>query len=100
MRLIAVSSLRAFWEKHPDTEQPLKAWHAEVLKADWRQPTDVKAQFGSASILKNNRVVFNIRGGHYRLIASISYKHLLVYVKFLGTHKDYDAVDAQTVEMT
>lgn len=99
MRVIAVSALRAFWEQHPDAEQPLKAWLEEVSHASWIQPSDIKVQYRSASILKNRRVVFNIKGNDYRLIVAIAYKLQIVYVKFVGTHKEYDAVDAETVEM-
>lgn len=99
MRVIAVSTLRQFWEKHPDAEQPLKAWFDEASNAIWAQPSDIKAQYGSASILKNRRVVFNIKGNDYRLIVAIAYKLGLVYIKFIGTHTEYDKIDAETVEM-
>ncbi|MEY2343318.1 type II toxin-antitoxin system HigB family toxin [Acidithiobacillus sp. IBUN Pt1247-S3] len=99
MRVIAVSTLRNFWERHPDAEQPLKAWYAEAASATWTQPADIKAQYRSASVLQNRRVVFNIKGNDYRLIVAVAYKLQIVYVKFVGTHKEYDAVDANTVEM-
>ena len=99
MRVIAVSTLRAFWERHPDAEQPLKAWYEEATNASWTQPADIKKQYRSASVLKNRRVVFNIKGNDYRLIVAVAYKLQIVYVKFVGTHKEYDAVDAETVEM-
>ena len=100
MRVIAVSSLRAFWELHSDAEQPLKAWYKETTSATWTQPADIKRQYRSVSVLKNNRVVFNIKGNDYRLIVAIAYKFQIVYVKFIGTHKAYDAVDAETVKMS
>lgn len=100
MRVIAVSTLRTFWERHPDAEQPLTAWYEEATNATWTQPSDIKEQYRSASILKNRRVVFNIKGNDFRLIVAIAYKLQIVYVKFVGTHKDYDAVDAETVDMT
>ena len=100
MRVIAVSTLRTFWERHADAEQPLKAWYAEACKAAWSKPADLKAHYRSASILKNRRVVFNIKGNEYRLVVAIAYKLQIVYVKFVGTHREYDAVDAETVEMT
>jgi mRNA interferase HigB len=87
-----VSALRAFWERYPDAEQPLKAWYGEATSASWSQPADIKAQYRSASVLKNRRVVFNIKGNDYRLIVAIAYKLQIVYVKFVGTHKEYDAV--------
>jgi mRNA interferase HigB len=99
MRVIAVSTLRAFWERYPDAEQPLKAWYEEATSASCSQPADIKVQYRSASVLKNRRVVFNIKGNDYRLIVAIAYKLQIVYVKFVGTHKEYDAVDAETVEM-
>ena len=99
MRVIAVSTLRAFWERYPDAEQPLKAWYEEATSAGWSKPADIKAQYRSASVLKNRRVVFNIKGNDYRLIVATAYKLQIVYVKFVGTHKEYDAVDAETVEM-
>jgi mRNA interferase HigB len=99
MRVIAVSTLRAFWKRHPDAEQPLKAWFEEATNASWNQPSDIKERYRSASILKNRRVVFNIKGNDYRLVVAIAYKLQVVYVKFVGTHKEYDAVDADTVDM-
>ncbi len=99
MKLVAVKILRTFWERHPDAEQPLKAWVDETKKADWKQPADIKANYRSASVLKNRRVVFNIKGNDYRLVASIAYRFGAVYVKFIGTHEEYDKVDAETVEL-
>ncbi|MEZ2742445.1 type II toxin-antitoxin system HigB family toxin [Paenalcaligenes hominis] len=99
MRVIAISTLRQFWEKHPAAEQPIKAWFDEVSKATWTQPSDIKALYRNASILKNRRVVFNIKGNDYRLIVAIAYKLGIVYVKFIGTHTEYDKIDAETVEM-
>ncbi|WP_374053654.1 type II toxin-antitoxin system HigB family toxin [Xenorhabdus taiwanensis] len=98
MKIISVASLKAFWEKYPDAEQSLRAWFDEAKKALWKTPADIKAQYRNASILKNNRVVFNIKGNDYRLIVSIFYPAGWVYIKFIGTHKQYDAVDANTVE--
>ncbi len=98
MRVIAVSTLRAFWERYPDAAQPLKAWYEEAASATWTQPADIKAQYRSASVLKNRRVVFNIKGNDYRLIVAVAYKLQIVYVKFVGTHKEYDAVDAETID--
>jgi len=98
MRVIAVSTLRSFWARFPDAEQPLKAWHEEASGAAWAQPAEIKAQYRSASVLKNRRVVFNIKGNDYRLIVAIAYRLQVVYVKFVGTHKEYDAIDAETVD--
>ncbi len=99
MRIIAVSQLRAFWEDNPDAEQALKSWVDEVKKATWIQPADIKDQYRSASILKNRRVVFNIKGNDYRLVVSVAYRFQAVYVKFVGTHAEYDVIDANIVEM-
>jgi len=99
MRVVAVSTLRKFWDRHPDVEQPLKAWLQEASNAEWRQPSDIKAHYRSVSVLKNRRVVFNIKGNDYRLVVAIAYQLQIVFVKFIGTHADYDLVDADTVEM-
>jgi len=99
MRVVAISCLRGFWEKHPDAEQHLKAWIDEVKKVTWAQPAQIKDRYRSASILKNRRVVFNIKGNDYRLIVAVAYRYQAVYVKFIGTHAEYDAIDAETVEM-
>jgi mRNA interferase HigB len=99
MRIIAVSHLRVFWEQNPDAEQPLKSWVDEVKKATWNQPAEIKEQYRSASILKNRRVVFNIKGNDFRLVVSVAYRYQAVYMKFIGTHAEYDAIDAETVEL-
>ena len=99
MRIVAISYLRHFWEEHPRAEQHLKAWIDEVRKAEWTQPAEIKDQYRSVSILKNRRVVFNIKGNDYRLIVAVAYRYQAVYVKFVGTHAAYDAIDAETVEM-
>ena len=99
VNIVAVKFLRAFWEKYPDAEQSLKSWVDEAKKAAWAQPAEIKEQYRSASILKNRRVVFNIKGNDYRLLVSVAYHYQAVYVKFIGTHKEYDAIDAETVEM-
>jgi len=99
MNIVAVKFLRAFWEKHPDAELALKSWVDEAKKADWKQPAEIKEHYRSASILKNRRVVFNIKGNDYRLVVSVAYRYQAVYVKFIGTHAEYDQIDAETVEM-
>lgn len=98
MRVVAVRTLRLFWKAHPSAEQPLKSWYQETVRAQWRQPADIKVHYRSASILMNRRVVFNIKGNEYRLIVAVAFNVGVVYVKFVGTHDQYDAVDAQTVE--
>lgn len=99
MRIIAIRTLQHFWNAYPDAEQPLKAWVDEVKNASWQSPGDIKAQYRQASILKSRRVVFNIKGNDYRLIVAVAYRFGAVYIKFIGTHQQYDDVDADTVEM-
>jgi len=94
MRVIAKRTLREFWGKFPDSEQALKAWHAEAEAAAWTSPAEIKAQYHNASILKDSRVVFNICGNKYRLVTKIDYRHGVVLIRFVGTHKQYDAVNA------
>lgn len=99
MRVIAIKTLRDFWGQsiYADSEQPLKAWYKEVEKADWKSWTDVKAQYRNASSLKNSRIVFNIHGNAYRLVVKINYPFRVAYIRFIGTHKQYDAIDMETV---
>jgi mRNA interferase HigB len=78
----------------------LKAWYEEATNAAWAQPADIKARYRSASVLKNRRVVFNIKGNDYRLIVAIAYRLQVVYIKFVGTHKAYDTVDAESIDIT
>ena len=95
--MIARTTLRAFWEKHPDAEQPLRAWFKAAEAADWATPADVKADYANASILKNNRVCFDIGGNKYRLIVKVNYSYRVIYVRFVGTHEAYDRIDANTI---
>lgn len=100
MRVIALSALRAFWIDRPDREdarQASLAWYRRVLAADWSSPADVKADFGTASILKGGRVVFNVAGNRYRIVAWINYPYRVLYIRFIGTHAEYDRIDAQTI---
>lgn len=97
MRVFALSTLRKFWEKHADAEQSLRAWFAEAERAEWLGPQDIKARHRSADFLPGDRVVFNIKGNNYRLIVSIKYQFKAVYIRFVGTHAEYDAVDAKQV---
>ena len=97
MRVIAKRTFRQFWEEHPDAQGPLEAWHSETEKAHWKTPQQIKEQFGSASIFKGGRVVFNIGGNKYRLVLAMDYRRQACYVKFVGTHHQYDAIDAETV---
>lgn len=97
MRIIARRTLKAFWEKHSDAEQPLRAWFKVTEAADWSSPKDVKGDYATASVLRDNRVCFDIGGNKYRLIVKINYPYRIVYIRFVGTHADYDRVDAHTV---
>jgi mRNA interferase HigB len=99
MRIIAKRTLREFWEKHADTEQPLSAWYQDCQRATWSSPQEIKQQYRNASIVNAERVVFNIKGNNYRLIVAIKYTLKIVFVKFVGTHKEYELVDAATIEL-
>jgi mRNA interferase HigB len=97
VRVIALRTLREFWERHPDAEQPLRAWHHDARKADWRTPADVTRVYEDASIVGENRVAFNIGGNKCRLVVAIHYPLRICYVRLIGTHNAYDRVDAKTV---
>ncbi|MDL2328348.1 type II toxin-antitoxin system HigB family toxin [Desulfosarcina sp. OttesenSCG-928-A07] len=100
MRIIAVSTLKLFWEQTPsckDAKEPLQAWYKFVLNADWTTPADIKADFRNVSILKDGRAIFNIAGNKYRLVVWINYPYKVVYIRFVGTHAQYDAIDPQTI---
>lgn len=100
MRIIALSPLREFWNAHADAEGPLQAWVLFVRQAHWQNSNELKADFPSASILGNNRVAFNIKGNNYRLIVAVLYGAQAILIKFIGTHAQYDRVDAETVELS
>jgi mRNA interferase HigB len=97
MRVIARRTLREFWNAHADAEQPLKAWFKAAKQADWRSAANVRAAFPRVSTLKAGRVVFDIKGNTYRLVVRINFKYAIVYIRFVGTHADYDKIDADTV---
>lgn len=97
MRVIALSALREFWIKHPDAEIPLRAWYALASRATWKTPNDIKAAYRHASFTANNRVVFNIKGNDYRLVVAVHYDRGLMYVRFVGTHRQYDRIDVETI---
>jgi len=96
-RIFAKSTLREFWEKYPETEQYLKTWHDTVKNSDWKNPGDVKLTYANASILKSGRIVFNIKGNSYRLVAKINFEKQWVFIKFIGTHAEYDNIDANNI---
>lgn len=99
LRIIARKAIKDFWEKpaYGDSEQALKSWYAIAAHADWASPHDVKAQFRNASIIEDNRVVFNIAGNKYRLIVKFNYPYRVGYVRFIGTHGQYDVIDEGTI---
>lgn len=97
VRIVARRTLREFWNKHADAEQPLRAWYHDVRNADWSSPADVKRVYANASIVGENRIVFNIGGNKYRLVVAVNYRYRLCYVRFIGTHKAYDRIDVATV---
>jgi mRNA interferase HigB len=98
MRVISVATLVEFWERHPDAELALKAWLAVARTAHWGTPADIKAQFGNASFVSGRRVVFNIKGNDYRLAVAVAYRLGALYIKFVGTHAEYDRIDVATIE--
>lgn len=97
--IVSKKTLTEFWEmpNRGDSEEALKAWHQETLKAKWENPNDTKKQYKNASIVGNNRVVFNICGNKYRLIVKVNYKAQWVFIRFIGTHKEYDKIDATEI---
>jgi mRNA interferase HigB len=97
LSIIVKKILRDFWEIHPDSEQRLKAWYQETSKAEWTSPNKIKGEYPSASFLAYNRVVFNIKGNHYRLIVKINYDYQIIWIRFIGTHAAYDKINAKTI---
>jgi mRNA interferase HigB len=97
MRIIARSTLCEFWENHAEAEPSLRAWIDDAAQADWQSPTDIKSIYANASIIANNRVVFNIKGNKYRLIVHMRYEISIIFIRFIGTHAEYDKVDAETI---
>ncbi len=97
MRVISIKKLRDFWLIHNDSEQQLKAWYQEAEKSTWKTPADIKKKYPKASIVADNRVVFNIKGNDYRLVVKIHYDREIVYIRFIGTHTEYDAIDVTKI---
>ena len=97
MRIIALRVLREFWQNHPDAEQPIRTWYDKAKRATWTTPSDVKTAYRNASFLANNRVVFNIKGNDYRLVVAMHYDRQIAYIRFVGTHRQYDRIDATSV---
>ena len=97
MRIIAIGTLKAFWTKHPQAETPLRAWHAEASRANWSTPTQIKAAYRDASFIGNKRVIFNIKGNDYRLVVAVHYDRYRMFIRFVGTHCEYDKIDAAKI---
>ena len=97
MRVVAKKVLRAFWMKHNDCKEQLKTWHKETNEALWDSPNDIKKEYPSASIVAGNRVVFNIKGNAYRMVIKVNYKYKILWIRFIGTHKEYDKIDCSII---
>jgi mRNA interferase HigB len=97
MRIISRRILREFWEKHPDARLPLQTWFHDIKRANWAGPADIKAVYSNASFVANSRVVFNIKGNRYRLVVVVAFLHRVVYIRFIGTHEEYDQIDGTTI---
>ena len=96
-RIFAKSTLREYWENHPDSEQYLKTWYDTAMNSEWKSPNEVKQTYGNASILKDSRVVFNIKGNSYRLVTKFNFEKQWIFVRFIGLHNEYDTIDANTI---
>lgn len=97
MRIIARKTLRAFWERHPAVQQALQAWYYDVRRVTWRTPADIKDVYHNTSFLRQNRVVFDIKGNQYRLVVVVNYQYGIVYIRFVGSHQEYDRIDAEII---
>ncbi len=97
MRIISKKILREFWENRTEAEQPLKAWHAKTKLAEWKTSSDIKADYRNASFVANNRVIFNIKGNTYRLVVAVNYDFGIICIRFVGSHKEYDKIDATSI---
>jgi mRNA interferase HigB len=96
-RIFAKSTLRNFWKKHPDSEQYLKTWYDVAMSSLWKKPNDVKQAFVNASILKESRVVFNIKGNAYRLVVKFNFEKQWAFIRFIGTHEEYNKIDSNKI---
>ena len=97
MRVIALKALRDFWQQRPDAEQSLRAWYHDAQQSVWRTPAEIKLIYRNASVIGSNRIVFNVKGNTYRLVVAVQYEHGIVYIRFVGTHEEYDRIDAARV---
>ena len=96
-RIVAKRTVKEYWEKHPETKEYLQTWYETVRNAEWRTPNDIKQFYATVSILKNSRVVFNFKGNDYHLVAKINFEKQWLFIRFIGTHKEYDKIDANTI---
>jgi len=96
-RIFSKSTIREFWEKNPESEQYLKTWFDTAMGADWKSPNDVKQTYANASILKDSRIVFNIKGNSFRLVAKFNFEKQWIFIRFIGTHSEYDKIDANLI---
>jgi mRNA interferase HigB len=96
-RIFSKRTLREYWKKYPDSEQYLKTWYNTAMNSDWKTPNDVQRTYGNVSILKNSRIVFNIKGNSYRLVTKFNFEKQWIFIRFIGTHKEYDKIDANTI---
>ncbi|HXR83512.1 MAG TPA: type II toxin-antitoxin system HigB family toxin [Hanamia sp.] len=97
MRVIAKKVLKEFWKEHSDCEQQLKSWYQESSRAKWKNSNDIKREYPTASFLANNKVVLNIKGDHYRLIIKLNYEYQIIWIRFIGTHAEYDKINAEKI---
>ncbi len=89
--------MREYWERHPDSEQYLKTWYDTAMNTEWKSPNEVKQTYGNASILKDSRIVFNVKGNSYRLVAKFNFEKQWIFIRFIGTHEEYNRIDANTI---
>ncbi len=97
VRIISKRKITDFFNKHKETKSQLEAWYHETKNAEWKKPQEIKQKYASASIIGNNRIVFNIKGNKYRLVTEINYRMKIVYIRFIGTHKEYDKINAEEI---
>jgi mRNA interferase HigB len=97
VQIVAITTLQTFWEKHPDAKVSLQAWYALASRAGWKSPSDIKAAYRNATFVANERVVFNIKGNDYRLVALIRYRQGLMFIRFIGSHSQYNNIDVSTI---
>jgi mRNA interferase HigB len=97
MRVISRKILRQFWERHPDARQPLPAWYADIKHANWKKPSDIKSVYQTASFISSNRIVFDIKGNQYRIVVVVEYRFGTVFIRFVGTHQEYNRINAEAI---